>query len=65
MTARRAVSTTGPAHALDPSVIDQWVQRTCRAQGIAVPITDRAVIARVVALLGASDGRHNHTRPGT
>ena len=63
MAARRAVSKTGPAHALDPSVVDQWVQRTCLAQCIAVRITDRAVIAQIVALLAASDGRHPHSQP--
>lgn len=40
--------------ALDPSVVRRWVERTCAEQGLRVTITDPAIIARLVVLLGAA-----------
>jgi hypothetical protein len=37
---------------LTPDQLAAWVQRSCRAQGVPVKVTDAGVAARVVALLG-------------
>lgn len=41
--------------ALDRSALCRWVERTCAEQGIGVAVSDTRTIARLVALLGATN----------
>ena len=54
----------GMTSRLSDDEVRAWVERTCQAQGVPVKVTDRAVIATVVVLLGQS--RHSgSTRSGS
>ena len=55
----RAMRSTG---ALDSSEITRWVERTCRAQGLPVIVTDPTGIARLVVLLGSAASGHINPR---
>ncbi|MCB9373134.1 MAG: hypothetical protein H6518_10180 [Microthrixaceae bacterium] len=52
-------SATSPHASPGASEVDQavvaWVVASCERQGVAVKVTDAAVVARIGVLLGASD----------
>lgn len=54
-----------------PDAVRTWVERTCAAQGLPVKVTDPAVVAAVVTLLGqnrqtgSSRSGSNRLRPRT
>jgi hypothetical protein len=58
MAASPVARTARSTGALDSSEITRWVERTCRAQGLPVVVTDRAAIARLVTLLGPTASGH-------
>lgn len=37
---------------VDPRFVEEWVQRTCAAQGVPVKVTDARVIEQVAVLVG-------------
>lgn len=58
---RSAVGNAGPSpsgsHGLSKEAMREWLERSCAAQGVPVPVIDPTVLRKVVLLLGrASSG---------